>query len=230
MLSVCPYCGHESPNQSRCEQCKGLMDPLSRQASQNAMGPWFIRDESAPFRPGCSYETLRALVAKGRVTRRSIIRGPSTRQFWTRASSVPGVAHLLGECHACHTSVTADFARCPACAAEFDCSMDRQSLGLAPIRLLPGHAAPEEIARSMVDAVRFAQSGGASAPEPPAVHAANLPIEPLANSRHRRQKNPRTRVALIALLAVTGLIIIACLTLRIAAPDVFASVWRALLP
>lgn len=130
------------------------MDPLSRQASQNAMGPWFVRDEALPLRPGCSYGTLRALIAKGRVTRESILRGPSTRQFWTRATSVPGVAHLLGECHACHAKVTADFARCPSCSAAFECSTDRQNLGLAPVRLLPGHAAPEEIARSMVEALR----------------------------------------------------------------------------
>src|SRR5881394_2638955 len=63
-LTVCPYCGHNSFNNARCDQCKGLLDPLSRQASQNAMGPWFIRDEAAPFRPGCSYETLRALIAR----------------------------------------------------------------------------------------------------------------------------------------------------------------------
>lgn len=151
---ICPYCGHESPNHTRCDRCRGLMDPLSRQASQNAMGPWFIRDEAAPFRPGCSYETLRSLIAKGRVTRSSVIRGPSTRQFWTRAVSAPGVAHLLGECHACHARVTADFERCPSCGASFACATDRQSLGLAPVRLLPGHAAPEEIARSMVEAVR----------------------------------------------------------------------------
>jgi hypothetical protein len=179
VLVICPYCGHESANPARCERCKGLTDPLSRQASQNAMGPWFIRDDAAPFRPGCSYDTLAALVAKGRVTAASIIRGPSTRQFWTRAANVPGIAHLLGQCHACHTPVTPDRTACPSCGASFEFTTDRQSLGLGPVRLLPGHAAPEVIARSMVEAVAATpageRNGGGEAPRTPSRPIAQRP-------------------------------------------------------
>lgn len=156
---ICPYCGHESSSQTKCDACKGMTDPLSRQASQNAMGPWFIRDESAPFRPGCSYNTLRTLVARGRVSSRSVIRGPSTRQFWSRATHVPGVAHLLGECHACHIKVQPEATACPSCGASFDCSIDRQVMGLAPVRLLPGHAATEAIGQAMVEAVQSKRAG-----------------------------------------------------------------------
>lgn len=234
VLLVCPYCGHESANHARCDRCKGLTDPLSRQASQNAMGPWFIRDDAAPFRPGCSYDTLAALVARGRVTAASIIRGPSTRQFWTRAANVPGIAHLLGECHACHTPVAPGLTACPSCGASFEITSDRQSLGLAPVRLLPGHAAPEVIARSMmIEAVAAtparARSGGgevpsrqsrptaqrpvaASAAPPPASISDEAAVELLAHLTPRRgRKFPW--LLLGAVLAVVVLIGVAAFVL-----------------
>ena len=42
----------------KCEECGGLFEPLSRQATQISMGPWYIRDRNNPYRPGCSYEVL----------------------------------------------------------------------------------------------------------------------------------------------------------------------------
>ncbi len=220
MLVVCPYCGHESLNHTRCERCKGLMDPLSRQASQNAMGPWFIRDESLPFRPGCNYDTLRALIAKGRVTRDSVLRGPSTRQFWTRATSVPGIAHLLGECHSCHTKVSADFARCPGCSASFDCSMDRQGLGLAPVRLLPGHAAPEEIARSMMETLKHATPSARAEPiRMPSVNQQSA--GPEAVQFVEAAPSPSiARILLVTLLVFLGLVIVGAIVTYVIAPDV----------
>src|SRR5688572_11516627 len=208
MLVVCPYCGHESLNHTRCERCKGLMDPLSRQASQNAMGPWFIRDDSLPFRPGCNYDTLRTLIAKGRVTRDSVLRGPSTRQFWTRPTSVPGVAHLMGECHSCHTKVSADFSRCPACSASFDCSMDRQGLGLAPVRLLPGHAAPEEIARSMMETLKHAAPTARAEPvRMPAPTQQAAPPE-IVLSIEAAPTSSNVRILMITLLVLLGLAVV----------------------
>lgn len=199
------------------------MDPLSRQASQNAMGPWFVRDESSPFRPGCSYDTLQCLIAKGRVTGGSVIRGPSTRQFWTRATSVPGVAHLLGECHACHGAAEADETRCRGCGASFECSGDRQAMGLAPVRLLPGHAAAEEIARSMVDAVKYSGS-------PVAVDVGITPAPFAPQARHpeaaaasfvgagRRGSRRSGKIALIVMLVALILILIGGVTAWLAAP------------
>ena len=80
---ICPYCGETQPHDERCRSCSGLFEPLSRQATHNAMGPWFLRDPDRPFQPGCSYETLVRLVDRGVVTRYSIIRGPTSKQFWT---------------------------------------------------------------------------------------------------------------------------------------------------
>ena len=67
--ALCPYCGCVSSDLNACEHCKGRFEPLSRQATQNAMGPWQIKDPKHPFLPGCSYERLRKAVEQGRVVR-----------------------------------------------------------------------------------------------------------------------------------------------------------------
>lgn len=146
--SICPYCGHSATHKVECERCRGLFEPLSRQASQNAMGPWYLRDEANPFRPGCSYATLKMLAGRGRVGPETILRGPSTRQFWMAAKNVPGIAQLLGACHACKRVVASDERSCPSCGVSFEVEDDRQYLGLAEARPLPGQAGTQEIARA----------------------------------------------------------------------------------
>ena len=147
---ICPYCGEAQPTADQCRACGGLFEPLSRQATHNAMGPWFLRDIRRPFQPGCSYETLVKMIERGQVTKLSIIRGPTTRQFWTLARRVPGVAHLLGYCHACDASVDAPEGSsnaiegvwgaahgCHACGVPFGAYLDRNFMGLPEVRPLP---------------------------------------------------------------------------------------------
>lgn len=193
---VCPYCGSACGKALKCGRCRGLFDPLSRQASQNAMGPWSIRDEAAPFRPGCSYETLKEMILKERVTESTVIRGPTTRQFWTLASQVPSVANLLGQCHNCHTQVNPDEYMCGSCGAVFSPEADRQHLGLAPVHLLPGQASPEIVAASTVGPGAFghagASAGGASS---------EVPESPLALAILKRVVN-RQRNVIIGLGAL----------------------------
>jgi hypothetical protein len=143
---LCPYCGELSRDSARCESCKGHFDPLSRQASQNSMGPWFIRDPASPFRPGCSFEVLRGRVRRGKVGLNTVVRGPTTNQFWSPARRAPGLANLLGVCHNCGWQVGADDVACLSCGATFAYHVDRQYLGLTEVRLLPGQAPPEAIA------------------------------------------------------------------------------------
>lgn len=150
---LCPYCGHASSNRKECDRCRGVFEPLSRQASQNAMGPWYIRDETNPFRPGCSYATIRALVARKRIDADTVLRGPSTRQFWLRARNTPGVAHLLGECHACHKAAADTAALCTHCGASFEVEDDRQFLGLAEVRTLPNTAAAARTTKPVAEAI-----------------------------------------------------------------------------
>lgn len=137
-LFVCPYCGGATPDQPRCTNCRGFLDPLSRQASQNAMGAWFIRNPESPFQSGCSYDTILTLVARGRIALDAVLRGPTTHQFWSPAKRVPGVAHLLGLCHSCGCDVEPSDPHCPECHAEFHLAHERQDLGLMPLRALPG--------------------------------------------------------------------------------------------
>lgn len=147
-LVICPYCGDPQALADRCRACGGLFEPLSRQATHNAMGPWFVRDADRPFQPGCSYETLLRLVERGRVTKFTIVRGPTTRQFWTIAKHVPGLSHLLGFCHQCDATVDAGDRACHACGAAFGAFMDRNYLGLPDVRPLPWEAAGDDALRS----------------------------------------------------------------------------------
>lgn len=143
---LCPYCGSATPGTDRCSACAGRFDPLSRQATQNHMGPWYVRDERSPHRPGCTYDTLCRLVDAGQVGPDSVIRGPSTRQFWTLARHTPGVAHRLGCCHNCRAPVSRDAFQCPSCQAAFVVDQDRQHLGVGEARPLPGKGTPEVLA------------------------------------------------------------------------------------
>ncbi len=142
---LCPYCGHAQQGGDRCVQCSGLFEPLSRRATQIAMGPWYLRDRHNPFRPGCSYEVIQKMVAAGRITPTTVMRGPTTRQFWSIARNIPGVAHLLGYCHRCGQSVSPTDAQCPHCETAFKGVKSRNELGLQ----FPNRRAAEAAQRSL---------------------------------------------------------------------------------
>lgn len=128
---LCPYCGRTQWGGERCGNCGGLFEPLSRMATQIAMGPWYIRDKANPFNPGCSYETLQQMIRRGRIHPNTVLRGPTTHQFWSVARNVPGVAHLIGFCHRCNARVPTDAQYCPECSERFSEPRDRNQLGLA---------------------------------------------------------------------------------------------------
>lgn len=143
---LCPFCGAITTDVHKCTACGGHLDALSRQATQNAMGPWYLRDEQRPHHPGCSYDTLCRLIEQGRVTLETVIRGPTTGQFWMLARRVPGIAHMLGVCHSCQAPAKRDDYACRSCGAVFQGERDRQHLGLGPIRPLPGQQSPQMVA------------------------------------------------------------------------------------
>ncbi len=178
--ALCPYCGHGhelapgKPRPLQCEACKGRFEPLSRQATQNAMGPWQVRDETQPFRPPCSYETIVKLAQRGKIGPTTIVRGPTTRQFWSYARDTPGVAAVLGFCHSCHTPIGAEDANCPSCDAVLRPVTDRQQLGLSPKAALPGEAPPEQIAAMIRPRTPQAM------PAAPAEPNVERPAEPVA--------------------------------------------------
>lgn len=181
---VCPYCGGEHRGGNRCEHCAGFVDPLSRQATQNEMGPWFVRDESRPFRPGCRLETLERWVRSGRITPDTIIRGPSTHQNWLPAVRVPGIARLFGRCHACGGTVEPTDTICAPCGAGLEATRDRQHLGLSPVRALPGRSDPEQVALSLIGA----RANGTPAPAANAPAPATPPPVPAQDEATRRAR------------------------------------------
>ena len=151
---LCPYCGDRQVPSGQCRSCGGLFDRWSLHATQNDMGAWYIRDVKRPHFVGFSYEALVAAIRAGDVGREAIVRGPSTRQFWTIARRAPGLAHLFGRCHACQSPVLSgsqdasaddDVAldlpinaqtHCGTCGATTQVGADRNFFGLTPIEPL----------------------------------------------------------------------------------------------
>lgn len=164
-LILCPYCGStQSEPEDRCVACGGFFDNLSLKVTQQHMGPWFVRDRHHPFRPGCSYEVLKKQIERGKVRPTTIVRGPTTRQFWSIARNVPGVAHLLGYCHACGSHVETTAERCPQCQTRFLEPQVRDKLGLAPAGAeMPTHGELTGTGAEQATGLRFPaeQSGGA---------------------------------------------------------------------
>lgn len=129
-LILCPYCGQTQSHADRCSACSGMFEPLSRLATQIEMGPWFLRDTANPFQPGRSYEALKRMAKSGKIKPATVLRGPTTHQFWSLARNTAGVAHLVGYCHRCAAKVQADHVACPECAAMFMEVPERNELGL----------------------------------------------------------------------------------------------------
>ncbi|MEM6749710.1 MAG: hypothetical protein AAF612_04500 [Planctomycetota bacterium] len=151
-LVLCPYCGALGSNREQCGSCGGLFEPMSRKATQVAMGAWFVRDPANPFRPGCSIATLRGMITAGRVGPTTVIRGPTTRQFWSIARNVPGVSHLVGYC--CHCGAKVDPHpepdRCPVCERTFRYAGRRNHMGLM-------YDTAESLARARQDVERASE-------------------------------------------------------------------------
>ncbi len=208
---LCPYCGEVSKDPARCDSCRGHFDPLSRQATQNSMGPWFVRDTVNPFRPGCSFEVLKGLAKRGKVGLNTVLRGPTTNQFWSPARRVPGLANLLGVCHNCGWTVGTDDEVCLSCGATFGFHTDRQHLGLTEVRLLPGHADPEAIADAASPERKPVAAAAIRAPAPRAVAPRPMAAEPSParpTTKARAERAPSGGVPrwvwVVAGLAVAG--------------------------
>ncbi|MEM1167323.1 MAG: hypothetical protein AAGI30_13660 [Planctomycetota bacterium] len=205
---LCPYCGAISGASDRCTECAGLFEPLSRQATQNAMGPWQVRRTESPFAPPCSFETLAKMVARGKVTPDSVVRGPTTRQFWQRARRIPGLATLFGLCHSCGAGVGANDAVCSACGAALTLAHDRNHLGLRRITPLPGEDPP---AVQTVDAASHPPS-----PTPnPTPTTSDAPPEPRQSVTVARASAARWRRA--AVLLTVALVVVTVIGIGLAA-------------
>jgi hypothetical protein len=144
-ILLCPYCGERQPPAQECRACGGCFDEWSLKATQNDMGCWFVRDSRRPHFVGFSHEALIGAIRAGEIGMNAIVRGPTTRQYWTIARRVPGLAHFFGRCYACQAPVSETNPCCAHCGCEPTAVFDRNQLGLGPVDRIapPGDAKPD---------------------------------------------------------------------------------------
>jgi hypothetical protein len=75
-----------------------------------------------------NFATLLVLIQKGRVTPRSVIRGPTTSQFWRHAARVRGVSREFGVCWNCGQDVNQAARTCPNCRRSQEPPTDADAL------------------------------------------------------------------------------------------------------
>jgi hypothetical protein len=115
--AVCPFCAAARPREGvkPCPRC-GLKDgPATRQSTAARLGPWYVYQDRNPAAPGMDLRTLAELIVAKKVGPEAVIRGPTTRQMWTRAKQTRGVSRLLGVCWRCGEEVGPRAERCESC-------------------------------------------------------------------------------------------------------------------
>src|SRR5580700_879850 len=116
-LQVCPFCGAISDKREEpCRRCLMENTPLTRQATRARVGPWYVMQSRNPSAPGMKCNTLLALIRKGQITPRSVIRGPTTFQLWRFAARVKGISREFGLCYSCGSEVQRTSTFCPRCS------------------------------------------------------------------------------------------------------------------
>jgi hypothetical protein len=117
VMSVCPFCGAiAEKNDAACPRCKMENTALTRQATRARIGPWYVMQSRNPSAPGMKCNTLLALIRKGQVTPRSVIRGPTTFQLWRFAARVKGISREFGLCYSCGAELQRTSTFCPRCS------------------------------------------------------------------------------------------------------------------
>lgn len=114
--TICPFCGTANADvEQACGKCRMQNTPATRKATRARIGPWYVLQTRNPAAPGMKFETLIEFVRKGQVTPRSIVRGPTTHQFWKLASQVKGLSREFGLCFSCGGAVDPTGNLCPHC-------------------------------------------------------------------------------------------------------------------
>jgi hypothetical protein len=103
------------PTAQVCPRCQCQDSEPARQAAAEQLGSWSVWEEGGNIGPPVSLTVVREMIRQGRLTRRSIVRGPTTRQLWCHAERVKGISREFGVCHACGGQVEMDVRTCPAC-------------------------------------------------------------------------------------------------------------------
>jgi hypothetical protein len=144
---VCPFCGHQNTGATEaCPRCTMEDTPATRQATKARIGPWYVLQSRNPAAPGMKYATLLALINKGHVTARSVVRGPTTHQLWRFAAHVRGVSREFGICYSCAGEIDRETSICPYCQRTQDAPAEPDALlepRLGSVPPSPEATAPE---------------------------------------------------------------------------------------
>jgi hypothetical protein len=168
---VCPFCGSQNPSATAaCPRCTMEDSLATREATKARIGPWFVLQTRNPAAPGMKYGTLLSLVAKGHVTARSIVRGPTTHQLWRFASQVRGLSREFGMCYSCGQAVEKTTTFCLNCErpqepiGDPDVLLEQRDLPVPPLgatTALATRGSPASASRARVD-LELSASPGAS--------------------------------------------------------------------
>ena len=146
-VHVCPFCGTKRADPAdACPKCTMRDTPATRAATAERLGPWYVLQSRSPSAPGMKLATLRTLIGKGHVTRRSVLRGPTTGQFWTFAERARGVAREFGSCHSCGADVKPAAERCPRCGQDQRPPADPDRLLATAEAVVNGRRKAEQVA------------------------------------------------------------------------------------
>lgn len=135
---ICPFCGGQAMDHAgHCTQCGSTDSSASRHRVTSIVGPWQILDPDHPGAQGINFQTLKQWITTGRVTARSVVRGPTTAQLWKAAGKVKGLSRELGLCYSCDTRIDRTAAVCPHCnrsqTMPFDPDMLLDTTGPVPL-------------------------------------------------------------------------------------------------
>ncbi len=132
---VCPFCAHiRTDAGGSCPKCTMEDTASTRRSTGERIGPWFVLQRKNPTAPGLRLSVLLTLARRGHVTPKSIVRGPTTGQFWRYAAQVKGLSRVFGLCWHCGSGVSPDASTCPKCRSA-------QEIPDEPDQFLESHAA-----------------------------------------------------------------------------------------
>jgi len=171
VMSVCPFCGAIAEKRDGpCPRCKMENSAVTRQATRARIGPWYAMQSRNPSAPGMKFNTLLALIRKGQITPRSVIRGPTTFQLWRFAARVKGISREFGLCYSCGAELQRTSTFCPRCSRS-------QELPPNPDVLLETEPQPGKTVYREVDS-RPATPGNVAPESQPSQPAEPQPIRP----------------------------------------------------
>lgn len=211
---ICPYCGTQQSPALECRACRGRFDPWSLSATQDDMGAWFVRNSKQPHFVGYSYRAIVSSIKSKEIDRDAVVRGPTTRQLWTLARRVPGLAHYFGRCFACQAPVAESTPTCEACGAAPPAHPERNFLGLPPIAraAAPAGARPDLSAFVEDSGILLARIEAVPSPAAAAV-AASAPSHAHVGLAARARSLERMNrllfgLAVLSFLGAVGLVIV----------------------